>query len=75
MYYNILIDFSFTAKAATLIFISGLGSVISSAKEGKSGYIYNLVKSYIISFLGLANVRAFRENPNRIHTELTFINP
>ena len=22
-----------------------------------------------------ANVRAFHENPNRIHTELTFINP
>ena len=41
----ILIDFSLTVKAATLIFISGRGSVISSAKEGKSGFIYNLVKS------------------------------
>ena len=29
----------------------------------------------LISFLGSANVRAFHENPNRIHTELTFINP
>ena len=29
----------------------------------------------IISCLGRANVRAFHENPNRIHTELTFINP
>ena len=28
-----------------------------------------------ISCLGRANVRAFHENPNRIHTELTFINP
>ena len=41
----ILIDFSFTVKAATLIFISGRGSAISSAKQGKSGYIYNLVKN------------------------------
>ena len=35
----ILIDFSLTVKAATLIFISGRGSAISSAKEGKSGFI------------------------------------
>ena len=34
----ILIDFSLTVKAATLIFISGRGSAISSAKEGKSGF-------------------------------------
>ena len=27
----------------------------------------------LISCLGHANVRAFHENPNRIHTELTFI--
>ena len=58
-----LLDFSLT-----LIFISGCGSAISSAKEGKSGFIYNFVKSR-------ANVRAVHENPNRIHTELTFINP
>ena len=42
----VLIDLSLTVKAATLIFISGRGSAISSAKEGKSGFIYNLVKSY-----------------------------
>ena len=41
----VLIDFSLTIKAATLIFISGHGSVISSAKERKSGFIYNLVES------------------------------
>ena len=41
----VLIDFSLTVKAATLIFISGRGSAISSAKEGKSGSIYNLVKN------------------------------
>ena len=41
---QILIDFSLTVKAATLIFISGRGSAISSAKQGKSGLIYNLVK-------------------------------
>ena len=39
----ILLDFSLTVKAATLIFISGRGSAISSAKEGKSGFIHNLV--------------------------------
>ena len=33
----VLIDFSLAAKAATLIFMSGRGSVISYAKEGKSG--------------------------------------
>ena len=42
---HILLDFSLTVKAATLIFISGCGSAISSAKEGKSGFICNLVKS------------------------------
>ena len=31
---TILIDFSLTVKTATLIFISGRGSAISSAKEG-----------------------------------------
>ena len=34
-----------TVKAATLIYIYGRGSAISSAKEGKSGSIYNLVKN------------------------------
>ena len=63
------IDFSLTVKAATLIFISGRGSAITSAKEGKSGF------KELISFLGRANVRAFPENPNRIHTEFTFFNP
>ena len=43
--HHILLHFSLTVKAATLIFISGCGSAISSAKEGKSGFIYNLVKS------------------------------
>ena len=35
----ILIDFSLTVKAATLKFITGRGSPISSAKQGKSGRI------------------------------------
>ena len=65
----VLLDFLHTVKAATLIFISGCGSAISSAKEGKSGFIYNLVN------LSRANVRAFHEIPNRIHIDLTFINP
>ena len=42
---KVFLDFSLTVKAATFIFISGCGSAISSAKEGKSGFIYNLVKS------------------------------
>ena len=44
-YVSIILDFLLTVKAATLIFISGRGSAISSAKEGKSGFNYNLVKS------------------------------
>ena len=42
---QVLLDFLLTVKAATLIFISGCGSAIPSAKEGKSGFIYDLVKS------------------------------
>ena len=41
----VLLDFSLTVKAATKLFISGCGLAISSAKEGKSDSIYNLVKS------------------------------
>ena len=44
-YEQVFIDFWLTVKVATLIFISGRGSAISSAKEGKLGFIYNLVKS------------------------------
>ena len=42
-YTVVLLDFSLTVKAATLMFISGCGSAISSANEGKLGFIYNLV--------------------------------
>ena len=45
MHIYVLIDFSFTVKAVTLIFISGRGSAISSAKQEKSGSIYNLGKN------------------------------
>ena len=41
----VLIDFSLSVKAATLIFISGRGSAVSSAKQGISGSNYNLVKN------------------------------
>ena len=37
--HSILLDFSLTVKVATLILISGRGSAISSAKEGKSGFV------------------------------------
>ena len=43
--FRVLLDFSLTVKAATLIFISGHGSAISSAKPGKSGFIHYLVKN------------------------------
>ena len=43
--HEVLIDFSFTVKSVTLIFISGHCLAISSAKQGKSGSIYNLVKN------------------------------
>ena len=52
-----------TVKALTLIFISGRGLAISSAKEGKSCPIYIFVEE-LISCLVRANVRAFHENPN-----------
>ena len=42
---RVLLDFSLTVKAVTLIFISGRCSAISLAEEGESGYIYNLVKT------------------------------
>ena len=35
-----------SVKAVTLIFIFGRGSAISSIKQGESGSIYILVKSY-----------------------------
>ena len=41
----LLLDVSLIVKASTLIFISGCGSAISFAMEGKSGFIYNLLKS------------------------------
>ena len=41
----VLIDFSLTVKAATLIFISGRGSLFHLLRKEKSGFIYNLVKS------------------------------
>ena len=37
---HLLLHFSLTVKAATLIFIFGRGSAIPSAKEKKSGFIY-----------------------------------
>ena len=44
---QILIDFSLTVNAAIFIVISG-HSAISSARQGKSGSIYNLVKNKLV---------------------------
>ena len=41
----LLIYFTLTVKAVIFIFISGRGSAIASAKQGKSGSIYVLVKN------------------------------
>ena len=46
----LLLVFSLTVKAATLIFISGRGSAFSSAKEGKSDC------SYVSSLIWVHNV-------------------
>ena len=44
MKHNILlIDFSLTVKATTLIFISGRGSAISSAKERKRNQVLYMI--------------------------------
>ena len=52
----IFIDFLLTVKAATLIFISGRGSAISSSKEGKSGA--NFINKVCTMYLKLC-VRCF----------------
>ena len=70
---SVLIDSSLTVKAATLIFISGRGSAISSAKEGKLGSI--IIWKRVNKLLGRANVRVYHESPDRIYTDLTCINP
>ena len=43
---QLYLDFSRTVKGVTLIFLSGRGSAISSAQQGKSGFIYNLAKVF-----------------------------
>ena len=56
----------------TLMFISGRGSAISSAKQGKSGSIYNLVKNKQVAWAAQRCVHFMKIN--RIHSELIFIN-
>ena len=74
-YMYILLDFSLTVKAATLIFISGCGSAISSAKEGKSGLIYILVKSYTQTLLYiLEGPKSVIVNDPRISQQIATIN-
>ena len=73
--YAVLIDFSLIVKAATSIFISRRGSAISSAKEGKSGLIYNLAK--VNELFGPHKRACILCHPDRtcIYTDLTCINP
>ena len=46
----VLIYFSLTVKAVTLIFISGRCSASSFAKQEESGSIYNLVKNQKVAW-------------------------
>ena len=50
---SLLIDFSLTLKASTLIFISGCGLAISSAKDIR---FYSQSGKELISFLTLSDV-------------------
>ena len=70
---SVLLDFSLTVKAVTLIFIFGCGSAISSAKEGISGLF--IIWQRVNKRFEPCIMRAFHENSNRIHSELVFINP
>ena len=63
----VLIDFSLTIKAATLIFISGRGSAISSAKQGKSRSIFIIWLRFNKLFVPCKRT-SISENLNRIHT-------
>ena len=47
----IFLDFSLTVKVATLIFISGCGSAILSAKEGKSGLLFLAMPQGCLQFV------------------------
>ena len=63
-----------SVKAVTLIFIFRRGSAISSAQEEKSGFYLKFGEElHVFICSARANVRAFHENPNRIHTELILI--
>ena len=57
-----------------IYFWAWFGYFILSAKQAKSGSIYNFCEE-LTSCLGRANVRAFHENPNCKHTEFKFIDP
>ena len=60
----ILIDFSLNVKAATLIFISGRGSAISSAKQGKSDSFYNFVKNKLLCVHFMKILTLYTLNPH-----------
>ena len=67
----VLIDFSLNVNAATLIFISVRGSAISTAKEGKYGFIYILVR--VIKLFRPGKRACIHESPDRIYTDLTLL--
>ena len=57
------------------IFNSYLGVVRLFHLLRKKNQVLFIIWSIVNNILARANVRAFHENPNRWHTELTFINP
>ena len=61
--FSVLLDFSLTVKAATLILISGCGSAIPSAKEGKSGA--NFINAFTTCFC-LENIVRSSHVKNRV---------
>ena len=69
---SILIDLSLTVKAATLIFISGRGSVFHLLNKGYQ--VIFIIWCRINKLFGPRKRACIHEIPNCIHTELTFIN-
>ena len=65
-----------SVKVVALIVISGRGRVIRLFHLlNKGNQVLFIICKELICCLGRISVHAFHEIPNRIHTELTFINP
>ena len=72
LHIHVLIDFSLTVKAAFLIYL-GVVRLVHLLNKGNKA-LYNLVKNKLFVWAAQTCVHSMK-NPNRIHTELTLINP